>query len=149
MSTADGLLLAIANALSHDLYYKIIDPKADTKTRLIVARVLLLVVGAVGTFVASMKLTSILGAVAWAFCLLTLVTVLPTGPWCLVETGKPCWRDCWYDWRLLAVNLPLSSPVQRMTPWLGIDGLRFGMIGMPVRQDLDDRRELDDRRTGC
>ena len=31
MSTADGLLLAIANALSHDLYYKIIDPKADTK----------------------------------------------------------------------------------------------------------------------
>jgi Predicted symporter len=31
MSTADGLLLAIANALSHDLYYKIIDPKAETK----------------------------------------------------------------------------------------------------------------------
>ena len=38
MSTADGLLLAIANALSHDLYYKIIDPKADTRVRLIVAR---------------------------------------------------------------------------------------------------------------
>ena len=28
MSTADGLILAIANALSHDLYYKIIDPKS-------------------------------------------------------------------------------------------------------------------------
>ena len=28
MSTADGLVLAIANALSHDLYFKIIDPKA-------------------------------------------------------------------------------------------------------------------------
>src|SRR3970040_1513615 len=38
MSTADGLLLAIANALSHDLYYKIIDPKAETRKRLIVAR---------------------------------------------------------------------------------------------------------------
>ena len=38
MSTADGLLLAIANALSHDLYYKMINPKADTKRRLIVAR---------------------------------------------------------------------------------------------------------------
>ena len=38
MSTADGLLLAIANALSHDLYYKILDPKADTRHRLIVAR---------------------------------------------------------------------------------------------------------------
>ena len=29
LSTADGLLLAIANALSHDIYYKMIDPKAD------------------------------------------------------------------------------------------------------------------------
>ncbi len=26
LSTADGLLLTIANALSHDLYYKMIDP---------------------------------------------------------------------------------------------------------------------------
>ena len=26
LSTADGLLLAIANALSHDVYYKMIDP---------------------------------------------------------------------------------------------------------------------------
>ena len=67
MSTADGLLLAIANALSHDLYYKIIDPKAETKTRLVVARVLLLVIGAAGALVASLKLTGILGAVAWAF----------------------------------------------------------------------------------
>ena len=67
MSTADGLLLAIANALSHDLYYKIIDPKAETKTRLVVARVLLIVIGAAGALVASLKLTGILGAVAWAF----------------------------------------------------------------------------------
>ncbi|MEL0113254.1 MAG: sodium:solute symporter family protein, partial [Rickettsiales bacterium] len=68
MSTADGLLLAIANALSHDLYYKIIDPKADTKLRLVVARVLLIGIGALAAFVASLKLTGILGAVAWAFC---------------------------------------------------------------------------------
>ncbi|MCB0074242.1 MAG: cation acetate symporter, partial [Caldilineaceae bacterium] len=68
MSTADGLLLAIANALSHDLYYKMIDPKAETRKRLIVARVLLLVIGAAGALVASLKLTGILGAVAWAFC---------------------------------------------------------------------------------
>ena len=64
MSTADGLLLAIANALSHDLYYKMIDPNADTKHRLIVARVLLLGIGAAAAFIASLKLTSILGAVA-------------------------------------------------------------------------------------
>ena len=68
MSTADGLLLAIANALSHDLYYKIIDPQADTRRRLVVARVLLVGIGALAALVASLQLTGILGAVAWAFC---------------------------------------------------------------------------------
>ena len=34
LSTADGLLLAIANALSHDVYYKMIDPNAPTIRRL-------------------------------------------------------------------------------------------------------------------
>ena len=60
--------MSVTNALGLDLYYKIIDPKADTKTRLIVARVLLLVIGAAAALVASMQLTGILGAVAWAFC---------------------------------------------------------------------------------
>ena len=41
LSTADGLLLAIANALSHDVYYKMLDPSAPTIRRLTVARVLL------------------------------------------------------------------------------------------------------------
>ena len=35
LSTADGLLLAIANALSHDVYYNMIDHKASTGRRLI------------------------------------------------------------------------------------------------------------------
>ena len=68
MSTADGLLLAIANALSHDLYYKVIDPQADTRRRLVVARTLLLIIGAAAAGIAMLKLTGILGAVAWAFC---------------------------------------------------------------------------------
>src|SRR5690606_26572353 len=68
MSTADGLLLAIANALSHDLYYKMIDPNADSRIRLVVARVLLIVIGALAAFIASLHITGILGAVAWAFC---------------------------------------------------------------------------------
>ena len=41
LSTADGLLLAIANALSHDVYYKMLDPNAPTIRRLTVARVFL------------------------------------------------------------------------------------------------------------
>ena len=48
LSTADGLLLTIANALSHDLYYKMIDPSASTKFRVTLSKVLLVVVAIVG-----------------------------------------------------------------------------------------------------
>ena len=67
MSTADGLILAIANALSHDLYYKIIDPKAETAKRLIVARVLLVIIGFAGATIAALEIQGILGSVIWAF----------------------------------------------------------------------------------
>ena len=67
MSTADGLILAIANALSHDLYYKIIDPKAETAKRLLVARVLLVIIGFAAATIAALEIQGILGSVIWAF----------------------------------------------------------------------------------
>jgi cation/acetate symporter len=69
LSTADGLLLAIANALSHDVYYKMIDPNAPTARRLIIARVLLLVVAVVAAATAATKPGDILAMVGWAFSL--------------------------------------------------------------------------------
>ena len=44
LSTADGLLLTISNALSHDVYYKVLRPKATTAQRVIVSKVMLLAV---------------------------------------------------------------------------------------------------------
>jgi cation/acetate symporter len=130
MSTADGLLLAIANALSHDLYYKIIDPKAETRKRLIVARVLLLVIGALGAFVASMKLTGILGAVAWAFCFAMsgLFFPLVLGIW---------WKRANRPGAIagMAVGLLVGTwylymvKWGGMVPWWGMDHLRFGIVG--------------------
>jgi len=67
MSTADGLVLAISNALSHDIYYKIINPKAETAKRLIVARVLLVIIGFAGATIAALEIQGILGSVIWAF----------------------------------------------------------------------------------
>ena len=67
MSTADGLILAIANAISHDVYYKMIDPKAETAKRLLVARILLVVIGFAGATIAAMEIQGILGSVIWAF----------------------------------------------------------------------------------
>jgi cation/acetate symporter len=67
LSTADGLLLTIANALSHDVYYKMIDPHASTKRRLTVAKVLLLIVALAAASVASQKPADILFLVSAAF----------------------------------------------------------------------------------
>ena len=52
LSTADGLLLTIANALSHDLYYKMIDPNAPTSRRVAISKALLLVVALAAASVA-------------------------------------------------------------------------------------------------
>jgi len=133
MSTADGLLLAIANALSHDLYYKIIDPKADTKHRLIVARVLLIFIGAAGAFVASLKLTSILGAVAWAFdfAMSGLFFPLVLGIWWKRANRAGAIAGMFFG--LLAGTLYLYAVRWGgMEPWLYIDHLRFGIIGAGV-----------------
>jgi cation/acetate symporter len=69
LSTADGLLLAIANALSHDIYYKMIDPNAPTVRRLLVARILLLFVAVAAAALASTRPADILAMVGWAFSL--------------------------------------------------------------------------------
>jgi cation/acetate symporter len=130
MSTADGLLLAIANALSHDLYYKMIDPKADTAIRLIVARVLLLVIGAAGAFVASLHLTGILGAVAWAFCFACsgLFFPLVLGVW---------WKRANRPGALAGMIVGFVAGSAYLyyvrsggTPILGLDDVRFGIVGM-------------------
>ncbi len=69
LSTADGLLLTIANALSHDLYYKMIDPHATTARRVSVSKALLLVVAFVAAYVTSLKPGDILFLVGAAFSL--------------------------------------------------------------------------------
>ena len=135
MSTADGLILAIANALSHDIYYKIVDPKADVRKRLLVARGLLIVIGAAGAYIASMRITSILGAVAWAFdfAMSGLFFPLVLGVW---------WKRATRAGAIAGMILGLGSGTAYLiyvgpkfmaqTPWLGIDHLRFGIIGASV-----------------
>ena len=69
LSTADGLLLTISNSLSHDIYYKTLDPGASTQKRVTVSKLLLLVVALVAAYAASMKPGDILSVVGAAFSL--------------------------------------------------------------------------------
>ena len=141
MSTADGLVLAISNALSHDIYYKIIDPKADTAKRLLVARVLLVIIGAAGAYIASFRLTSILGSVAWAFdfAMSGLFFPLVLGVWWKRATREGAIAGIlagiisgtvYLTWVFPKFSVPIWGGVN--TPFLGIDHLRFGLIGAPI-----------------
>ncbi|HEY5801978.1 MAG TPA: sodium:solute symporter family protein [Burkholderiaceae bacterium] len=69
LSTADGLLMAISNALSHDVYYKLVDPKASTQKRVTISKLLLLVVAFIAAYAASTKPADILSLVGAAFSL--------------------------------------------------------------------------------
>jgi cation/acetate symporter len=69
LSTADGLLLTISGALSHDIYYKSVDPHASTQKRVTIAKLLLLAVTLVAAYVASSRPGNILSLVGAAFSL--------------------------------------------------------------------------------
>jgi len=69
LSTADGLLLTVANALSHDLYFKLIDSRAPAARRVIMSKMMLLVVALAAAGVAAYKPVNIVFLVAGAFSL--------------------------------------------------------------------------------
>ncbi|MEM7188893.1 MAG: sodium:solute symporter family protein [Pseudomonadota bacterium] len=133
MSTADGLLLAIANALSHDLYYKMVDPKADTKLRLLIARILLILIGIAGAMVAALQLNDILGAVAWAFCFACsgLFFPLVLGIWWKRANRPGAIAGMVAGFGAGALYL-YAIEAGGMEPWWGLNGVRFGIIGMAV-----------------
>ena len=132
MSTADGLVLAIANALSHDLYYKIIDPKAETAKRLIVARVLLVIIGFAGATIAALEIQGILGSVIWAFdfAMSGLFFPLVLGVW---------WKRANSQGAVAGMLLGLLSGTAYLV-WVrnggagfwGVTQLTFGIVGSAV-----------------
>ena len=132
MSTADGLVLAISNALSHDVYYKIINPKAETAKRLIVARILLVLIGFAGATIAALEIQGILGSVIWAFdfAMSGLFFPLVLGVW---------WKRANAPGAVAGMLLGLISGTAYLiwvrsggSGFLGITQLTFGIVGAAV-----------------
>jgi cation/acetate symporter len=142
LSTADGLLLTIANALSHDLYYKMIDPNASTTRRVTISKILLLIVALMAAYVAAQKPADILFLVSAAFSFaaaaffpalvlgifwkrangiaasLGMVTGLGVTFYYMVTT-QPWLRDIF----------GVTAPIQL---WWGIQPISAGIFGVPV-----------------
>jgi cation/acetate symporter len=69
LSTADGLLVVIASAIAHDVYFKTLRPKASQERRVLVGKAMILVAAACAALAALPRLALIAQMVAWAFSL--------------------------------------------------------------------------------
>lgn len=141
LSTADGLLLAIANALSHDVYYKMIDPKADTKTRLAIAKVLLVLVALAAAFLARTKPSDILSMVAWAFSIAAagLFAPLVMGVWWKRTTNIAAVLGILAGFGITMVYLigsvygfDFDRSTGNQIRWFGVAPISAGIFGVPV-----------------
>lgn len=132
LSTADGLLLTISNSLSHDLYYKIINPKASILTRLTISRTLLVITAVIAAYVATFRLTIIVELVAWAFSLAAagFFPALVMGIW-----SKRTTKTAAILGMILGLGITLFYMIGNRfygLNWFGIKHVSSAIFGLPV-----------------
>ncbi len=143
LSTADGLLLTIANALSHDLYFKMINRNASPARRVTMAKVLLLLVALVAAFVTLMRPGSIVSLVGLAFSLAasSLFPALVLGVfwrranrWGAIAGMLTGFGVCSY---YIATRYPFFQAMLGLVsddwaPWFGIEPISAGVFAVPL-----------------
>ena len=142
LSTADGLLLTITNALLHDLYYKMIRPAASTAQRVIISKVLLLAVALAAAAVAAQRPADILFLVSAAFSLAASAffpaLVLGVfwqranrwGAVCGMVAGLAL--TCYYMIQNEAWMRGVFGITSPVSLWFGIQPLSAGAFGVPL-----------------
>jgi len=137
LSTADGLLLAISNALSHDVYYKMVNPSASTQKRVTISKLLLLGVAFIAAYVASQKPADILSLVAAAFSLAgsTLFPVLVLGVFWKRANHQGAIAGMVVGFAVCLYYMLRASPAlggSLSEAWFGILPMAAGVFGVPA-----------------
>jgi len=142
LSTADGLLLTIANALSHDLYHKMLAPRATAGRRVVMSKVLLLLVAVLAASLAAQRPAGILSLVATAFSLAAsgLFPALVLGIfWRRANRwGATCGMLAGFAVAAgyIAINEPwLRAALGLVGPptlWWGVQPISAGVFGVPA-----------------
>ncbi len=140
LSTADALLLTTANALSHDLYFKIIDRDAPTTRRVAIAKVVLLIVALLAAYIATLKPAAILLLVTPVFSI-AAATIFPALVLGVFWKRANLAGACAGMLAGLAVTLyylvtrqpfPLGHGAVGADLWWGIRPASAGVFGVPV-----------------
>jgi cation/acetate symporter len=142
LSTADGLLLTIANALSHDLYYKMIDPNAGTARRVTLSKMVLLVVALAAAYVAAQKPADILFLVsaAFSFAAAAFFPALTLGIFWKRTTGVAASLGMLAGLGITFYYMVTTQPWLRgvfgvtkpVELWWGIEPISAGVFGVPL-----------------
>ena len=143
LSTAEGLLLSITAALSHDIYFKMLRPDASSSWRLIVSKSVMVGVAIVAAAVAVQRPASLVDMVAWAFSLagaglfpaLVLGVFWPRanrqGAIAGIVTGLAV--TIYYIVRVRFDSIPwLGWYGIGMDSWFGIEAAAAGVFGVPA-----------------
>lgn len=142
LSTADGLLLTISNGLSHDLYYRMINPRASAIRRVMLSKMMVLVAAVAAAWVASLRIAGILPFVTAAFSLaaaaffpaLVMGIFWRRATYAGATAGMLSGLAVCAGYMLAGLSGPrawlgLSGPPLR---WLDIDPVAAGVFGVPV-----------------
>jgi cation/acetate symporter len=137
LSTADGLLLTISNALSHDIYYKVVDPSASTQKRVTISKLLLLVVALLAAYAASLKPGDILSMVGAAFSLAasTLFPVLVLGIFWKRANQAGAIAGIVSGFAVCIYYLLVTHPAfggSAANQWFHIASISAGVFGVPI-----------------
>jgi cation/acetate symporter len=132
LSTADGLLLTIANAISHDLYYNVIDRSASLAKRLTITKALLIVTALVSAYVATFRVAIIVELVAWAFSLAgaSFFPALVMGIWWKRANKTGAVVGMWAGLIVTAFYM-IGSRFYGLS-WFGTQTIASAIFGLPV-----------------
>ena len=144
LSTADGLLLTISNALSHDVYHRVANQEMPTFRQVLLSKVFLLGVALLAALVAAQRPADIVFLVAAAFSLAAggIFPPLVLGIFwkranaagatagMLVGFGLTLYYMCTTEPGLRAW-LHVSMPLEQAT-WWGISPISAGVFGVPA-----------------
>ncbi|MBQ0132311.1 MAG: VC_2705 family sodium/solute symporter [Comamonas sp.] len=131
LSTADGLLLTISNALVRDLYFGAHQRKASSELRVIISKFVLMIVALAAAFVAGQRSSDILPMVAASFSLAAsaFVPAMVLGIFWrgTTRTGAIAGMLAGLGMALYYMLSHANSVQQVLPAWLLADGLWWGI----------------------